>query len=90
MEDVVNHPHHYADSCSLECIDVMFLMFGRTAVCDFCVCNAFKYLWRYKNKNGQEDLQKAEWYIKTAHEYGYDSDVLTRLEDMIDDLKLGW
>tara|TARA_R110000772_G_scaffold110525_3_gene214084 strand:+ start:633 stop:734 length:102 start_codon:yes stop_codon:yes gene_type:complete len=23
-----------------------------------------KYLWRYKYKNGIEDLKKAEWYLK--------------------------
>lgn len=89
MEDVVNHPHHYAESCSLECIDVMFLLFGQTAVGNFCLCNAFKYLWRYKNKNGQEDLKKAQWYINKAGELGFDNDIMCRLSDMIDDLEGG-
>lgn len=61
--DLVNHPAHYEQSCSLECIQVMELVFGANAVRGFCLCNAFKYMWRYKNKNGLEDLKKAKWYL---------------------------
>ena len=66
--DNVNHPKHYAGSTSLECIEAMEMAFGEQAVYDFCICNSFKYLWRYKNKNGAEDINKAEWYIKKAEE----------------------
>lgn len=66
VNDPVNHPAHYADSCSLECLQVMEVTFGRQAVISFCMCNAFKYMWRYKNKNGLEDLKKAEWYLNKA------------------------
>lgn len=62
--DNVNNPHHYAGSTSLECIDCMRIIFGRKAVYYFCLCNAFKYMWRYKNKNGEEDIKKAQWYLK--------------------------
>lgn len=68
IPDNVNHPAHYEGSCSLECIDVMQLVFGKHSVIQFCLCNAFKYLWRYKNKNGTEDLNKAGWYINKANE----------------------
>ena len=59
----INHPKHYSNSCSLEAIENMHLIFGDEAVYCFCLCNAYKYLWRYKNKNGIEDLHKAQWYI---------------------------
>ena len=59
------HPTHYTE-CSLECIDVMLAVFGRRAVTDFCIINAFKYLWRHEYKNGLEDLQKAERYLAMA------------------------
>lgn len=36
---------------------------GREAVKDFCLCNAFKYLYRCCRKNGLEDLKKARWYL---------------------------
>lgn len=62
--DNVNHPKHYEGSTSLECIECMEVIFGVNAVCFFCLCNSFKYLWRYKNKNGVEDVNKAEWYLK--------------------------
>ena len=61
--DNVNHPRHYENTCSLECIEVMRLTYGKRAVYDFCLCNAFKYMWRYKNKNGTEDLDKSRWYL---------------------------
>lgn len=61
--DNVNHPTHYAEGASIECIEAMEVAFGPDAVKDFCLCNAFKYLWRFKNKNGAEDLDKAMWYV---------------------------
>lgn len=60
------NPNHYKNECSLECIEAMELIFGETAVLNFCVCNAWKYIWRYENKNGEEDLKKANWYLKHA------------------------
>lgn len=61
--DNVNHPAHYESQTSLECIDVMEIAFGADAVGNFCLCNAFKYLWRYKHKGGVEDVKKAKWYL---------------------------
>ena len=29
----------------------------------FCLCNAFKYIYRSQRKNGKEDIEKAQWYI---------------------------
>ena len=67
-KDNIN-PDHYKSSTSLECIEAMEISFGRTAVIDFCICNAFKYVWRWKNKNGVEDLDKALWYCDKANLY---------------------
>lgn len=65
--DAVNHPSHYT-SGGVECIDAMESAFGKEAVYWFCVCNAFKYVWRHKKKNGVEDLKKAQWYENKAKE----------------------
>lgn len=62
MLDVVNHPSHY-ETGSFECIEVMEETQGKEAVMNFCLCNAFKYLYRHKRKNGIEDIKKAKWYI---------------------------
>ena len=60
--DPVRHPSHY-ETGKFECIDVMEEALGRDAVEGFCVCNAFKYIYRNKRKNGTEDLEKAQWYL---------------------------
>jgi hypothetical protein len=63
MRDNVNHPSHYT-SGEIECIDALesatVNLSGIEAV---CTANAIKYLWRWKRKNGIEDLKKAQWYI---------------------------
>lgn len=59
----VVHPNHY-NSGKYECIEVMKEVFGDEAVKLFCVMNAFKYLWRYNKKNGEEDVAKACNYLK--------------------------
>ena len=66
MADNVNHPAHYEASTSIECIEAMELIFDWYDVQTFCLCNAFKYIWRHKHKNGLEDLDKAQWYINHA------------------------
>lgn len=63
----VNHPRHYNGKCSVECIDAMEIAFSREAVICFCKCNAFKYLWRYRDKGGKVDLEKALWYCDRAN-----------------------
>lgn len=62
MADNVSHPSHYKTG-KFECIEVMQEVFGTEAVQNFCVCNAFKYLYRHRRKNGKEDIEKARWYI---------------------------
>lgn len=67
IEKAVNHPNHYAESCSIECIEAMELAFGKTSIYAFCMCNAFKYLWRHKHKGTPKtDLKKAKWYLDKA------------------------
>lgn len=60
--DNVNHPSHY-ETGKYECIDVMTETIGVDAVKGFCICNAFKYMYRHKRKNSIEDIKKAKWYI---------------------------
>lgn len=73
--DSVNHPSHY-ETNGIECIDAMIAAQGADAVQDFCVCNAFKYIWRHKHKNGAEDIKKP-FGISTN---GWSSKGGTRLE----------
>lgn len=66
-QDNVNHPVHY-ETGKFECIDVMVETQGEEATMNFCVCNALKYIYRHKRKNGIEDIRKAIWYLKKAEE----------------------
>lgn len=68
VNDNVNHPRHYEGHTSIECIDAMILIFGVKRTAEYCVQNAYKYIWRHENKNGIEDLKKAEWYLNKFDE----------------------
>lgn len=67
--DMVNHPPHYADSCSIECIESMEITFGVEYTAIYCLINAYKYLWRRKAKNGSQDVKKALWYLDRYNMY---------------------
>ena len=61
-KDMVNHPPHY-NQRGIECIDAI------EAATDkgfqyYLQGNIIKYLWRYRYKNGVEDLKKAKWYLE--------------------------
>ena len=48
-KDVINHPDHY-ETGKFECIDVMAEVFGSDNLKEYCLINAFKYLYRCKRK----------------------------------------
>lgn len=73
-QSAVNHPSHYNQG-GIECIDAMVSAFGKQAVSSFCLCNAFKYIWRADHKNGLEDIEKANWYINKYKELTADEAV---------------
>ena len=62
--DMVNHPSHYTQG-GIECIDaITAATVGKTGIEAVCVANVVKYLWRYEEKNGLEDVKKARWYLE--------------------------
>ena len=61
--DAVNHPAHYTQG-SIECIDaIRVATTGLNGFEGYYTGNIMKYLWRWKLKNGVEDLEKAKWYL---------------------------
>jgi hypothetical protein len=62
--DNVNHPPHYNQG-GIECIEAIKAALGSGFV-KYCTGNVIKYLWRYDNKGGVEDLKKAAWYLDRA------------------------
>jgi len=60
-KDMVNSPAHY-NKAGIETIDALEAML--TNGFDYYLQgNIVKYLWRYRYKNGVEDLKKAQWYL---------------------------
>jgi hypothetical protein len=62
QSDMVNSPPHYNQQ-GIECIEAI------EAACGdgfeyYLQGNILKYLWRYRYKNGTEDLEKAKWYLE--------------------------
>lgn len=64
MTDVIRHPHHYGiGRFTCECIDI-------TRHLSFNAGNAFKYVFRHAEKNGVQDVNKAELYLRWAIDDG--------------------
>ena len=64
MSEKVNHPPHYMQG-KVECIDAIeSACTGLDGFEGYCTGNAIKYLYRWKHKNGLEDVRKAAWYVK--------------------------
>ena len=58
------HPDHYKNG-KVECIDAMeSAVVNKKSDEAIYVSNVIKYLWRYENKNGIEDVKKAKWYLE--------------------------
>lgn len=56
------NPNHYNGT---ECLEALSIATAKLKGEDaFCTGNAIKYLWRWKQKNGVQDLEKAKWYIQ--------------------------
>ena len=63
VKDNVNHPSHYTQG-KVECIDALeSATIGKFGIEAVCVANIIKYLWRYEEKNGVEDVRKAQFYL---------------------------
>lgn len=61
-EDPINPNYYKGDK--IDCIDaIKCAVDGLTGIEAYCTGNAIKYLWRWKKKNGKEDIRKAMWYL---------------------------
>ena len=63
IKNNVDHPKHYTNG-KYECIDIIEdVTKDLTGLEAVCTANVIKYMWRWKLKNGVEDLKKARWYL---------------------------
>lgn len=76
MPDAINPPHYKTHPSGIECIEV-------TRHCPFSLGNAIKYIWRYLDKSGVEDLRKARWYLRDIVTTGQSSYPPGRVRNML-------
>ena len=95
----VSHPNYYNKNGRKECIVEMEEKYGAEMTAVFCLMNAYKYLYRAGEKDGNSEMQdnlKAKWYFDYANklikEYGglfvnkmsiQDSDLYLDIREML-------
>ena len=60
--DAVQHPSHYTHG-GIECIEAIKASMTADGFQDYCKGNIIKYIWRWRDKGGVEDLPKASVYL---------------------------
>lgn len=63
MNDNVKAPQHYKQG-GLEVKTILKKKLTKEEFAGFCKGNILKYIFRARYKNGKEDLQKAQVYLK--------------------------
>ena len=90
MTDYLVNPKHYKSDKGLECIDcIEGVVQDLVGVEATDTGNIMKYLWRWKNKDGVNDLKKAKWYLDhlIAHVEN-DTEALKTMEEILIDKQL--
>lgn len=64
-DPMVSNPSHYMSETGLEVIDVIeAFTSGLVGIEATDTGNVIKYICRWKDKNGLQDLEKARWYLE--------------------------
>ena len=64
-DELVSHPSHYQSESGLEVIDVIEAFTSTLNGIEATdTGNIIKYAYRWKNKNGIQDLEKIMWYAQ--------------------------
>lgn len=91
--DPVSKPEHY-NKGKIECIDAIESAVAGLSGSDAAwTANVIKYMWRWKQKGGVQDLKKARWYINRLlgeENPGeqFDEGKIKKLEDELAEVKL--
>lgn len=80
-DKMVSHPSHYQSKSGIEVIDVIAAFTeGLEGIEAVDTGNAIKYICRWKDKNGVQDLEKAMWYIQHLIDHLIKEDEEKRVE----------
>lgn len=61
-ENIVYRPNHYCNG-GIECIEAIKASMTADGFADYCKGNVLKYIWRWRDKGGVQDLEKASVYL---------------------------
>ena len=64
-DDMVFSPSHY-NTGGIEAIDYIYAKLGEEGFRAYCLGNVLKYVSRWENKDGKQDLEKALVYLEWA------------------------
>ena len=80
-DKMVSHPSHYQSKSGLEVINVIEAFTeGLEGIEAVDTGNVIKYICRWKDKNGVQDLEKAMWYIQHLIDHLIKEDEEKRVE----------
>ena len=80
-DKMVSHPSQYESKSGLEVINVIEAFTeGLEGIEAVDTGNAIKYICRWKDKNGIQDLEKAMWYIQHLIDHLIKEDEEKRVE----------
>ena len=80
-DKMVSHPSHYQSKSGLEVINVIAAFTeGLEGIEAVDTGNAIKYICRWKDKNGIQDLEKVMWYIQHLIDHLIKKDEEKRVE----------
>jgi hypothetical protein len=65
VSDMVNRPPHYTGG-EIECVDASRSSLTAEEFRGSCKAQAQQYIWRERQKGGDEDLRKAIWWLRMA------------------------
>ena len=68
IKPIFNEPKHYHQH-EIDTIEFLQKGFSPSVFKGFAIGSTIKYLHRYENKNGMEDLEKALDYVKRLIEF---------------------
>ena len=91
---MVSHPDHYVSKTGMEVIDVIESFTTELNGIEATdTGNIIKYICRWKNKNGLQDLKKARWYlnhlIDHIEKYDANNELDEKLAELYNGLDIG-
>jgi hypothetical protein len=67
VKDMVEKPEHYHQG-AIECIEYIKGQLTEEQYKGYLAGSLYKYVHRFQYKNGNEDLRKAQWFLKRLTE----------------------